>query len=91
MAPVVLPSTMRAAELQVGRLVAEERPAGPDNVLGQPLSGLDRLGRSVLLVDEVGEADEVLHGVVQGDIEVPGRHDRGDDAVDRPEEIAEPG
>ncbi len=54
----------------------------PDDVLGQPLAGPDGLRRRVHFVDEIGEADEVPGGVVEGDVEVPGGHDRADGLVD---------
>ncbi len=80
-----------AAQDAVRGLVAEEGPAGPDDVLGQALAGLDRGRRRVDLVDEIGKADEARGLVEQGDVEVGRRHDRADGAVDRAVEVVQAG
>ena len=78
-----------APQVPVRGLVAKQGPARPDDVFGQALAGLYGVGGRVLLVHEVGEVDEVLVPVEQGDVEIPGRHDRADDLVDRPVEVIE--
>ncbi len=80
-----------AAQVAVGGLVAEERPARPDDVLGQALARLEGPRRRVLLVPEIGELEHLPGPVVEGDVEVPGRHDRADDSVDGTEEVVEAG
>ncbi len=85
------PDLAAAAQLAVGGLVAEERPARPDDVFGQTLARLDGLRRGVLLVPEIGEFDELRGPVVEGDVEIPRRHDRADGGVDGLEEVVQPG
>ena len=75
-------------ELLEDRRRSEEGPARPEDVLRQALSERLRRERLVDLVDEIREGqDAAAPGVVQGDVEVPRRHELVDDAVQGPEEL----
>src|SRR5438034_138269 len=78
-----------APPLQLGVHLGRDqrRLAGAQHVFGEALAEL--LGRKVgvVFVDEVREAEHAAGGVVQRDVEVLGRHQLADDAVDRPEQL----
>ena len=52
---------------------------------------LARWGRFVILVHVIGEAQQVMLGIVQGDVQVFHRHQLAQDAVDRLKQLIQAG
>ena len=68
---------------------AEQRLAGAENVFDQAAAGFRGSGGGLLLVDEVGEAEQLRFGIVNGDGEITSGHEFVDDAVNGGEELLE--
>src|ERR1700683_8385 len=66
---------------------AEQGFAGSQDVFDETGGGLSGCGSGFLLVDEIGKADQLRFGIVNGDREVAGGHEFIDDAVGGGEEL----
>src|ERR1700683_5148434 len=68
---------------------AEQRFAGAQHVLDETGVEFCGSGSGFLLIHEVGEAEQLRFGIVNGDGKVAGTHEFVDDAVDGGEELLE--
>ena len=68
---------------------AEQGFAGAQNVFDEAGRWFCGSGSGLLLVHEVGEAEQLRFGIVDGDGEIAGAHEFVNDAVDGGEELLE--